>query len=101
MAGGATTIRHSPATGLLQHGGTAAWNRWRRHPGGQFSGQWIFLFLSFFLYCFTVTRSKKKYRRKKNRKLKTEGQSAIQTDSLNTIKNKLIRNGVHEVIENT
>ena len=60
-------------------------------------------FLSFFLYCFTVTRSKKKYRRKKNRKLKTEGQSAIQlqTDSLSTIKNKLIRNGVHEVIENT
>ena len=58
-------------------------------------------FCCFFLYCFTVTRSKKKYRRKKNRKLKTEGQSAIQTDSLSTIKNKLIRNGVHEVIENT
>ena len=58
-------------------------------------------FFFFFLYCFTVTRSKKKYRRKKNRKLKTEGQSAIQTDSLSTIKNKLIRNGVHEVIENT
>ena len=63
--------------------------------------QYFFFFLSFFLYCFTVTRSKKKYRRKKNRKLKTEGQSAIQTDSLSTIKNKLIRNGVHEVIENT
>ena len=55
----------------------------------------------YIFYCFTVTRSKKKYRRKKNRKLKTEGQSAIQTDSLSTIKNKLIRNGVHEVIENT
>ena len=41
MAGGATTIRHSPATGRLQHGETAAWNRWRRHPGGQFSGKWI------------------------------------------------------------
>ena len=40
MAGGAATDQHSPATGRLQHGGTAAWNR-RMHPGGQFSGQWI------------------------------------------------------------